>query len=385
MVPVEDILKQEITDADGWAQEGKPVVSVLGGFLCQLMIVLNTVAKFYPQLDRPVRTNRSHASRPKSQKSEEAKSARSAGKSEGETSEVPRKILEPGVVQNFIYTFVLEKMKSEKFGLVVDGRYEKFLASLPNPLALNEMRTLKPDKYEQLRTLLSSFLGSPVLRIIKDNMQALDLDPDVFDLVYEGFWDLYTFHPQVKEISARKLQTWIQKVKLISRPEPAANEDAAEAGDDEESKDVKPQSSGRAEPDDVDSIAPVTAVVRLKIPKVLPEPELDDEGNEIVVEVNESDLEDIPFEDKCLTCVAKQGEQHIWVINHLAQKQLRQEISAEFRALNERMDGLDTQDFNFRLEKEAAAFEQAFLDLLGDTSENAKCPKVPVFDFRPKY
>lgn len=51
------------------------------------------------------------------------------------------------------------------------------------------------------------------------------------------------------------------------------------------------------------------------------------------------------------------------------------------------MDGLDTQDFNFRLEKEAAAFEQAFLDLLADVPENvdSKLPKVPVFDFRPKY
>lgn len=54
---------------------------------------------------------------------------------------------------------------------------------------------MKQDKYDQLRTLLSNFMGSPVLRIIKDNMAALDLDPDVFNLVYEGFWDLYTFHP----------------------------------------------------------------------------------------------------------------------------------------------------------------------------------------------
>ncbi len=41
-------------------------------------------------------------------------------------------------------------------------------------------------------------------------------------------------------------------------------------------------------------------MVRLKIPKQALEPELDDEGKEIIVEVNESDLEDIPFDDKCL-------------------------------------------------------------------------------------
>jgi len=65
---------------------------------------------------------------------------------------------------------------------------------------------------------------------------------------------------------------------------------------------------------------------------------------------------------------------------------LRQEISAEFRASNERLDNLDTQDFNFRLEKEAAAFEKAFLDLITEGSEHAnpKLPNVPVFDFRPR-
>ena len=81
--PIDEILKQDITEADGWGQEGKPVVSVLGGFFGQLMIVLNTVAKYYPQLDRPVKTNRSPASRPKSNKShksgksDDAKSVRS--------------------------------------------------------------------------------------------------------------------------------------------------------------------------------------------------------------------------------------------------------------------------------------------------------------------
>ena len=98
-------MKQEITDLDGWGQENKPVVTVLGGFIGQLVIVLNTIAKYYPQLDRPVRTGRSQASRPKSthsKKSEdEKKSARSGGAaSEGQTStEPPRMILNPKQVQ----------------------------------------------------------------------------------------------------------------------------------------------------------------------------------------------------------------------------------------------------------------------------------------------
>ena len=139
-----------------------------------------------------------------------------------------------------------------------------------------------------------------------------------------------------------------------------------------------------------DVIDPVTAVVRLKIPKVEVEQqeEFDDDGNpKPASEVPESDLEDIPFEDRCLQSVCKQEDQQIWVLNHLAQKTVRTEISAEFRAMSDRLEHLDTQDFNYRLEKEAAVFEQAFLDLLSDKPEYAdlKTPKVPVFDFRPKY
>ena len=122
----------------------------------------------------------------------------------------------------------MEKLKSEKFALLVDKRYELFLNNLPNPMQLNEMRTMKPDKYEQLRGLLSNYLGSPALRIIKDNMAALDMDPEVFDLVYEGFWDLYTFHPQLRDVSARKLQAWIQKVRLQSGPDRTTAADNAE-------------------------------------------------------------------------------------------------------------------------------------------------------------
>ena len=198
------------------------------------------------------------------------------------------------------------------------------------------MRTLKPEKYEQMRKLLSTFLGSPVLRIFKDHAQQLDLDPDVFNLVYEGFWDLYTFHPQLREVSARKLQGWIQRIKLVSGPDrsPVAEEDKTGPNDDsgpEEEEVKKPQSAGAQLIEGEDVYDKVTAVIRLKIPKVPLEPEIDDDGNPIPVEVDESDLEDIPFEDRCLQSMAKIDDQQVWVLNHLAQKALRTEISAEFR------------------------------------------------------
>ena len=86
----------------------------------------------------------------------------------------------------------------------------------------------------------------------------------------------------------------------------------------------------------------MTAVIRLKIPKVAIELEMDEDGHPIEVDVVESELEDIPFEDKCLQSVAKLDDRQIWVINQLAQRTLRSEISAEFRAMGERLEHLDT-------------------------------------------
>ena len=78
---------------------------------------------------------------------------------------------------------------------------------------------MKDDKYDFMRQLLSKYMGSPALRVIKENQKALDMDPDVFNLVYEGFWDLYTLRPQLRDIRSRKLLEWIQKIKLVSGPE----------------------------------------------------------------------------------------------------------------------------------------------------------------------
>lgn len=192
---------------------------------------------------------------------------------------------------------------------------------------------MKGENYPTMRTLLSNFLGSPILRLIKDNQEALDMDPEVFNLVYEGFWDLYTIRDnQLRDVSARKLQAWISKIKLTSGPDrsppadaqeevkaAAAEESGEEGGEGGAGEEKKSSINLEAE----DTIDPIAAVVRIKIPKVDPVFEQDEEGNDIVVEVNESELEDIPFEDKCLSLQAKQEDQNIWVINHLVQKTLR--------------------------------------------------------------
>ena len=48
----------------------------------------------------------------------------------------------------------------------------------------------------------------------------------------------------------------------------------------------------------LDEISPINAVVRIRIHKMVPEPEVDDEGNPVEAEYNEDELEEVPLEDK---------------------------------------------------------------------------------------
>ena len=69
-----------------------------------------------------------------------------------------------------------------------------------------------------------------MLHIIRDNQAELGLDPEIFNLVYEGFWDLYTFKPRGDQ-SAKKLQQWITKINLIPTRKPAGYDGEASAPD----------------------------------------------------------------------------------------------------------------------------------------------------------
>lgn len=77
------------------------------------------------------------------------------------------------------------------------------------------MRTMKEPNYSSLRQLLNDYCGSPVLDMFKNYQEQIGLEPNIFDLVYQGFWDIYTFKATLPEVSAKKMLTWIQKVKLI--------------------------------------------------------------------------------------------------------------------------------------------------------------------------
>jgi hypothetical protein len=143
-------------------------LTVLGGYLGQLMIICNTVAKQFGHMDRKSKgtARASTDSRPKTPASE--KSASKSQKS-GDDKKAERMILNAANIQTFIYTYVSEKLKVDKLALQVDHRFETFLTSMPKPLQLNEMRTMKEPNYTAFRDTNSRHMGNPVLQLIKEN------------------------------------------------------------------------------------------------------------------------------------------------------------------------------------------------------------------------
>ena len=72
------------------------------------MIVLNTIKKCYSRLDLDLKSGKSTISK---------KSGASGDKATEDKKENPHKILNPHVIQKFIYDYVLERLKSEKLSI----------------------------------------------------------------------------------------------------------------------------------------------------------------------------------------------------------------------------------------------------------------------------
>ena len=167
----------------------------------------------------------------------------------------------------------------------VSRSFEMFLQGLEKPMKLNEMRVMREEKYLKFRDIISKELADPVLEVIRDNQVALGMDPDVFDLVYEGFWDLYCMRPRCDGITPKMIQVWISRFILqVSPDEIAPDAGAADEGAEEPPADVvsgvEEVKSGEGEEEEIESKIPdVAAVVRIRIPKQAPEPEMDDDGN----------------------------------------------------------------------------------------------------------
>ena len=110
------------------------------------------------------------------------------------------------------------------------------------------MRTLKNQKFDELKSLLRKDVGGLGLQWMSDYASEIGLKEEIFSLVYESFWDLYTFKSCVDSFSAKKLQLWINKITPVVR---SVREKQA---DDEDEEGVVANESLRA-------------IVRIKVPK----------------------------------------------------------------------------------------------------------------------
>jgi hypothetical protein len=64
----------------------------------------------------------------------------------------------------------------------------------------------------------TTFYGDEVLRILRDYPNDVGLSEKAYDAVYEGLWDLYCKKPQAMEVNPKKLDGFVQRIKLVVPP-----------------------------------------------------------------------------------------------------------------------------------------------------------------------
>jgi len=92
------------------------------------------------------------------------------------------------------------------------------------------MRVMKESNYQRFRQILSdpSLFGDEILALMKEHGKTLGISQQAFELVYQGFWDLYCKKPaNTTDIPAKKLEGFISRVKLITPPQDVTEEDGS--------------------------------------------------------------------------------------------------------------------------------------------------------------
>lgn len=102
-------------------------------------------------------------------------------------------------------------MKTDKMVMMVGKAYEDFIFGLEKPLNLNEMRIMKEANYLKLRSILSdpALQGDEILVKMKTHAKEIGLSPEVFDSVWEGFWDIYCRKPSThSDLNSKKVEAF---------------------------------------------------------------------------------------------------------------------------------------------------------------------------------
>lgn len=182
---------------------------------------------------------------------------------------------------------------------VVGHAYQRFIEGLEkNPMKLNEMRIMKEPNYSKLRSIIRDprVYGDAVMRAFAEKSELVGVPTNSFHMIHEGFWDLYCKKPATPDLTAKKLDGWINRILLKVPVNAPADDDAEDAG-----------------PPGL----PVKAVVRVRVPFKRPEVTEGAEGEEPPADtapkddaagteeagatIEEKDLEEIDYEDRILS------------------------------------------------------------------------------------
>ena len=215
---VQDINVQEVLEMDGHDIKGN-FVGALGGMLGQLILTLSILEKnFNRQLTSKSTKSKKSSKSGKSKKTADAKSQKDEEESKKKAEEEEAKsqkskagdktdadgstiqqekefdpYTEPTIkekgwftkqnIQNFIHTYIAEKLRTEKMQVLVGNSFEFFLANLEKPMALNTgMRLMKEPNYSKFRGLIRdpTKFGDRILARLYENCDKIGLSLNSF-------------------------------------------------------------------------------------------------------------------------------------------------------------------------------------------------------------
>lgn len=83
-------------------------------------------------------------------------------------------------------------------------------------MKLNEMRIMKEPNYSLFRELIRdpSRIGDKFFSDFYSHAEELGVALNTFHIVYEGFWDLYCKKPFPHDLTAKKLEGWINRINV---------------------------------------------------------------------------------------------------------------------------------------------------------------------------
>lgn len=270
------------------------------------------------------------------------------------------------------------------------------------------MRTMKESNYQRFRQLLSdpAMYGDEVLALLAEHgEQHLGLAKAAYDMVYEGFWDLYCKKPHASaEIPTKKLEGFIQKVRLVVPPADTADEEG----------NVTPSVTK----------LPLKAIIRIRIPMNRPkasEP-ADDEAPEDVdkeaedakkvesmpgsarnhehqqlsthPDEDQTGFTEQPVEDKVLTVTNVSDGMRVWAIHQAAQRAMRRDLATVLKKTVKELDEVELEEFVAGVEDQANEVEKRLVRIfsLEGTNEydeirakylNGSTAPIPTFDYEP--